>query len=216
MFKLIVVKVHADGNFKYIDESGNPAERVTVSVGDFLSWSVALAGRPTDFQITFKSLSPFKKLREIRSNGGLSHPAQVTTNHLGRSMSYTVTLPNGWSNDPEARVEGGGGNLIGGAASDVDIDFDPDKDGKIHLPNYSPVGRGGFVRWESESGDPFTIAFPNHDSPLVNGQDSEDSGSNGVLGRQVRVATSITDYVYSITMKGQIPGYGESKLRVHV
>ena len=144
MPKKVLVRVDSEsGSFKYEDEKQRPAQRVKVQQGDDLSWNVRLDGQRTEFQITFKNLSPFEGTREIRSEGGSTSPLSAKK-HAGRGMSYTVTLPNGWSNDPEAIGEGAGAESNQNATADVEIPIETVA-GKVPLsplPQPSLAGAG--------------------------------------------------------------------------
>jgi hypothetical protein len=211
MPKRVRVDVSLEGSFKYLDEKNVPAERVKVTQGDDLSWNVRLDGRPTAFQITFKNLSPFDKIKEIRSDGGLTNPEKVTTKHAGRAMSYTVTLPNGWSNDPEARVEEAGGESGTNATPDpAPIEIDP-LSGVIILPASTTVARKGWVRWQSASGT-FKVTFT---APSPFGTAELYSESNGILESQILKTATLGDHPYTVTMTGSgVPGTGNSQLHV--
>ena len=164
--KLVRVNVE-NGHFDYADKQGEPAESIKVLPGDHLAWDVRLNGARTAFQISFKSLSPFRKTKEIRSDGGMTTPIKVETIHIDKGLPYTVTLPNGWSNDPEARVEGADGEVGPPkitSAEDVVIEFEPDKNGNISIDPVSHV-RKGWIEWRTFRGE-FEIVFDGGKSPF--------------------------------------------------
>ena len=210
----INVDVDNNGKFTYLDQVGDPAEHLTLVKGDFVKWKVKSKGRRVHFQVTFDKgnlLSPFGEIKEIRSSRrGETDPLEVTTQHFGEGMWYTVTLPNGWSNDPEAFVEPPGFVERAAANPPAEIKFESDGTNITFDPPSLTVHRLQTVVWKSASGK-FKIHFT-VDSPFD--FIDEDSSPIDKFSRKVRSdATTGKDYIFEIkTLK--VPGKGSTKITV--
>ncbi len=209
----INVDVYNDGKFTYKDQTGAPAEHLTLVAGDFVTWKVKLKGRRVHFQVTFdkgKLLSPFGETKEIRSSRrGETDPLEVTTKHSGEGMWYTVTLPNGWSNDPEAFVEPTGFDPKTAAVAPVEIRFQSDGTDITFDPASSTVQPLQLVVWKSASGR-FKIHFT--DKSPFSAKDL-DSGMLDKLSSKVRKDADALDYPYTVTTL-DVTGEGTSILTV--
>jgi hypothetical protein len=104
----IEVNVDFAGNFTY-SASGIPdASSIKLSNGDTLDWSAKLMGVPVPFQVEFPGFGPFGPgKRVIRSMFGTTPPltAALPSYYRGNLVfEYTVSIANGWSDDPDVET----------------------------------------------------------------------------------------------------------------
>jgi hypothetical protein len=99
----INVDVTATGTFIYTLADGTPADSLRVVAGDTVSWCVRLVGSLIPFQIQFPNNGPFGfDRRSLRSPAGWTDPMKVVKQNLKiPGCEYTVTLANGWHDDPD-------------------------------------------------------------------------------------------------------------------
>jgi hypothetical protein len=101
----IEVNVDYAGNFTYSAAGIPDASSIKLSNGDTLDWSAKLMGIPVPFQVEFPGFGPFGPgKRVIRSMFGATTPltAALPSYYRGNLVfEYTVSIANGWSDDPD-------------------------------------------------------------------------------------------------------------------
>jgi hypothetical protein len=102
----IIISLDASLNFRYNELfSGNDASSLAVINGDLICWILDASIPERDLQIDFGLINPFK----IFSNLSLRGEGQVVTPPVNfpsaypgnRQLKYTVSLGNGFSDDPD-------------------------------------------------------------------------------------------------------------------
>ena len=101
----IEVDVDAKGNFTYSVNGNAGGNTVRPRNSDTISWAVRVGGIPHAFQIEFADFSPFGFTNKvIRSAFGPTPPMTVAIPsfyHGNLVLKYTVSVGNGWSDDPD-------------------------------------------------------------------------------------------------------------------
>jgi hypothetical protein len=162
---LIEVSVDIDGNFTYLS-NGQDALTLRPRVGDTISWSVKVLGVPVPFQVTFPDYGPFGIVqRVVRSMHGHSLPATVTVSplyHGNLVFKYTVSVPNGWSDDPD--VEPVISDGMDPNAQDQNVILLSIVDGNLLLNSDNASFPFGQItwKWDGTAQDDFTLTF--HDA----------------------------------------------------
>lgn len=102
---LIHVHVDAHGKFTYTADGIPDASSLKPRNGDTISWSLRHMGVPVPFQVEFPGFGPFGVgTRVVRSTFLPTDPLTVTVPkyyHGNLVFKYTVTMFNGWSDDPD-------------------------------------------------------------------------------------------------------------------
>ncbi len=165
-----LIEVNADilGNFTYTT-SGKGASHLQPNVGDTVSWIATLGGFPTAFQIEFASFGPFGgKSRVQRSPGLPTPPATVALppNYAGNLIfEYTVTLENGWSDDPDVEPVPSVGTMGGKVISPQEVLLSLDQNGGLVIAPTPANFMAGVVHWRWDQNQPvtddFTLTFQN-------------------------------------------------------
>lgn len=102
-----LIDVHVDlaGNFTYSAQGIPDATTIRPRNGDTLSWAVRHGGIPVPFQVEFPGVSPFDSGDQtLRSMFLPTEPQTVNIPsfyHGNRVFKYTVSIHNGWSDDPD-------------------------------------------------------------------------------------------------------------------
>jgi hypothetical protein len=101
----IDVNADAHGNFTYLVNGKTDGSSIRPKNGDTVSWSATLMGFPVPFQVEFSGFSPFGPGNLVtRSLFQSTSPLTVNVPpyyHGNLVFKYTVTLANGWSDDPD-------------------------------------------------------------------------------------------------------------------
>jgi len=101
----IRVDVEADGSFKYSADGIPDASSIRPRIGDTIAWSAKFMGIPTPFQVDFPGFGPFGAVNQVvRSLFQTTKPLTVAVPsyyHGNLVFKYTVTIANGWSDDPD-------------------------------------------------------------------------------------------------------------------
>jgi hypothetical protein len=99
----IYVDVDRNGNFTY-KANGKDASKLQPQLGDTISWSAKLRGKKTAFQVEFPSIAPFGVGSRVFRSAGKPTPPQTVAllpHYQGNLVfKYTVTVSNGWYDDP--------------------------------------------------------------------------------------------------------------------
>ncbi len=161
----IQVNVDASGKFNYT-VNGNPGgNRIQPNLGDTISWQVTWMNLPTAFQIEFASFGPFGGTnRVLRSPFGPTTPATVALppNYRGNLIfEYTVSIANGWSDDPD--VEPVPHDGIEATMDEQQVLLSLDGSGNLVItPDHQPFTKG-VINWSWDPTqyvkDDFTITF---------------------------------------------------------
>jgi len=186
----ILIGVNSNREFTYKElYSGNDASSLTVVNGDQITWVLDLAIPERAFQLDFDIINPFQLFRTVslRDHG---HIAAETVNfprgYVGnRQLKYSVTLGNGWHDDPVVvPVENDGG--IRGAlalASNVLIQWADLQYMNIVLnpASYTTSSGGGNIpitwNWNVGPNDPtppFSLLFTNPPNGWPNTEQDSD------------------------------------------
>jgi hypothetical protein len=213
---LIHVNADVSGNFTYT-VNGNPSDgRIQPNIGDTISWQATWMNLPTAFQIQFTTLGPFGGASRVqRSLFGPTSPATVALppNYRGNLIfEYTVTLANGWSDDPDVEPV-----PHDGIAQDMNVQCVLLSliNGELVLTPSAADFSKGVVNWRWDPGqnfkDAFTLTFTT--PPLVpkgwpQGAQSQSGeialnlpASNGVVNYTIDTATLGVSGGGSITVK---------------
>jgi len=125
--RTILISLDAQRNFQYKDLfDGSEAHTLKLINGDILSWVLDAAIQPRSFQIDFDVVNPFHIGRAVSLRGldyVVSPPVKFRATYQGnRHLKYTVTLGNGWQDDPDV----------------VPVPEDATL-GDLHVPTYSHI-----------------------------------------------------------------------------
>jgi hypothetical protein len=105
--RVIVISLDADNNFVYKDLfDGTDASSLVLIKGDRLAWTLDSSISPQNFQVDFDVVNPFMRGRPVslRGNGSITAPPldfPFDSYSGNRILKYTVTLGNGWFDDPD-------------------------------------------------------------------------------------------------------------------
>jgi len=161
----IRVAVDLNGKFTYTADGIPDASSIRPRNGDTVSWSVTLAGMPIAFQVEFPGFSPFDQdVRMVRSLFLQTQPLTVNLPkyyHGNQVFKYTVTLANGWSDDPVVQPVPSDG-LLGYAVNFINLSVD--NQGNLVLDQPNANFAQGEVTWRWAAGflpDDFTVTFTN-------------------------------------------------------
>jgi hypothetical protein len=192
---IILVEVDSNGKFTYINyQTGKPLIRdlLRLKRGSLLSWLVRLNGETVPYQVSFPNFSPFGPRRAIRCTGGLSVPVEVKTGISGLGMKYTVSLANGWSDDPEILVDNDLSPLLVGTRCPeaiLAIDVTVTLGSKIQFDFKKPdvIYEHDVLIWNCHTpeGDPLKFTIARSDPWLLIG-DSDVDGNGESSAREVR------------------------------
>lgn len=207
---LIEVRVSQSGKFTYTAAgSGSDATSLHPHIGDTVSWFVVKEpGIPTAFQIDFPPFNPFGfKNRSIRSNFHPTPPLKVSlppNYHGDLVFKYTVSIDNGWSDDPDVEPELSGGSDHHVPPSVVLLVPHDDTATFTLVPDPTPPFPAGLVtwQWQGDPPDEFTLSF---NSPIPPGWPTTTQGPG------VRIALNLTagsgSYTIETTGYGSTTGY---------
>jgi hypothetical protein len=99
----IHVNVDRNGKFSY-KANGKDASKLLPKLGDTVSWSAKLRGQKTAFQVEFPAIAPFGVDNRVFRSAGKPTPPQTVAllpHYQGNLVfKYTVTVSNGWYDDP--------------------------------------------------------------------------------------------------------------------
>jgi hypothetical protein len=159
----IQVSVDINGNFAYKADGIPDARSIRPHYGDTISWSVKLMGHPVPFQIEFPGFGPFGFLnRAIHSVGNPTDPIKVTlpaSYHGNLVMKYTVSLSNGWSDDPEVVPRPSDGKETNALGNQVILLSVENNALVIDKPNASFAKGLVTWQWKDAPQDYFTLTF---------------------------------------------------------
>lgn len=161
----IKVAVGLDGTFKYTADGINDASTLRPNNTDTITWSATLAGIPVPFQVEFPGFSPFAQgIRVVRSALFQTQPLTVSLPsyyHGNEVFKYTVTIANGWSDDPVVQPVPSDGLISVLAASFLNLSV---QNGALTLDHLNVQYPAGEVTWQWVQGslpDDFTVTFTN-------------------------------------------------------
>src|ERR1017187_10024555 len=104
-WKILISADPKTGKLRYRDAKGNDLKRVFPSNGDTIQWKLDTGIQKQPFQISFSEVNPFNVGTSVsyRGNGtALSDIVNFNDNFVGSKVcKYTVTLNNGWFDDPD-------------------------------------------------------------------------------------------------------------------
>jgi hypothetical protein len=168
----IKVDVDAGGNFKYTADGIPDASSIRPRNGDTIVWSATFVGIPVPFQVDFPGFGPFGAVNQVvRSMFQTTKPLTVAVPsfyHGNLVFKYTVTIANGWSDDPDVEP----------VPADA-FDADDTQAISLSIVNQSLVlsnadasfSKGGVSwKWAPTPLDDFSITF---DSPVPPGWPAE-------------------------------------------
>lgn len=163
--KLYHVEVNVDskGNFQYT-ANGVDAKTIRPRNTDKVSWSVKLGGIPVPFQVEFPGYGPFGiGNRVARSLFGATDPLTVSVPnyyHGNLVLKYTVTLPNGWSDDPDVvPVLSDGLDPLSLDTNVVLLSVDLQGNLVLNPPDASYAKGEVAWKWAGDPQDDFTLKF---------------------------------------------------------
>jgi hypothetical protein len=163
----IEVNVDVDGNFKYSADGIPDASSIRPHNGDTISWSAKLMGAPVPFQVEFPDFGPFDMgTRVVRSMFQPTAPLTVAVPsyyHGNLVFKYTVTIVNGWSDDPD--VEPVPSDGVNRTKDTQVISLSIDGAGNLVLDNPDISFSRGEVAWKWAGSplDDFSLTF---DAPV--------------------------------------------------
>jgi hypothetical protein len=175
------VAVDKKGNFTY-NANGLNAETLHPQLGDTISWSVRVNGKRKPFQIEFPGFSPFGYLtRVIRSASKPTKPLTVTLpkHYQGNLvMNYRVTVPGGWSDDPDVVPPSSDGVPVGTPPQPILLETDTN--GQLTITPESAALNPGEIawQWDGPAQDDFVLTFEN---PPAGWPKNPVTSVNGVL-----------------------------------
>jgi hypothetical protein len=179
---LIEVNVDRRGNFTYTANGQKGASKFQPHLGDTISWVAKLKKRKTDFQVEFPGIAPFAGgVRAFRSAGRPTSPQTVALlpHYRGNLIfKYTVTVSNGWYDDPVIGPVPADGLLEGMNAQTILLSADNNGNLTIAAPPM-PLPEGPVAwQWDPHSAytDDFVLTFkapgvPAGWPPVTNSQD---------------------------------------------
>lgn len=166
----ITVNADLNGNFSYSTPGMKDASSIRPANGDTITWLATLNGIPVPFQVEFPGFSPFGPgNRVVRSLFNRTNPMTVALPNFYRGnlvLKYTITLANGWSDDPD--VEPVPSDALNTAVSQViSLSIDNNTGNLVvDQPNASFVKGQVKWCWAGTPQDDFTVTFS---APVPNG-----------------------------------------------
>ena len=160
---LIEVNVDVDGKFKYSAAGLPDASKIRPHNGDTISWSAKLMGIPVPFQVEFPGFGPFgTDHRVVRSMFQPTDPLTVAVPswYPGNLVcKYTVTIGNGWSDDPDVEPVPSDA-LVHARASVISLSIDNNTGNfTLHQPD-GPLHKGEVTwQWTGSPSDDFSLTF---------------------------------------------------------
>jgi len=199
---LIDVNVDVHGNFKYSAPGIPDASSIRPHNGDTLSWFAKFMGLPVPFQVTFPGFSPFAEgSQAVRSMFGATGPLTVAVPsfyHGNLVFKYTVSIANGWSDDPDVEPVPSDGveNTADTQAILLSI-----SGGNLVLSNTNATFSKGEVSWKWAAGpsDDFTLTF-NGPSPLPSGWPPQASSQSKRIALDLETAGSQTYTIQTLNL----------------
>jgi hypothetical protein len=166
VLRSIQVAVDTNGNFTYT-ANGQDASVLRPNINDTITWAVTLIGVPVPFQVEFDGFSPFQGgVQVIRSLLQTTSPVTVSlpAHYLGNLVfKYTVSLFNGWYDDPIIQPVPSDGFIVTSSGSPSTITLSVDSNGNLVLTPPSASFPKGEVQWvwaANQPADDFTVTFP--------------------------------------------------------
>jgi hypothetical protein len=159
----IRVDVDAAGNFKYTADGIPDASSIRPHNGDTLVWSAKFMDIPVPFQVDFPGFGPFGGMNQVvRSMFQTTKPLTVKVPsfyHGNLVFKYTVTIANGWSDDPDVEPVPADG-LDATDVQVVSLSID-NATGSLVLSNpNASFSKGGMSwKWTPPAYDDFSITF---------------------------------------------------------
>ena len=160
----IEVNVDFDGNFKYSADKIPDASSIRPCNGDTISWSAKLMGTPVPFQVEFPDFGPFVGGRRVvRSMFQPTAPLTVAVPsyyHGNLVFKYTVTIVNGWSDDPDVEpVSSDGVDRMISASRVISLSIDGAGNLALDKPDES-FSKGEVAwQWAGSQLDDFSLTF---------------------------------------------------------
>jgi hypothetical protein len=165
----IRVNAEADGSFKYSADGIPDASSLRPHIGDTIKWTATLMGFPTSFQVEFPGFGPFGGVNQVvRSMFQTTDPLTVTVPsyyHGNLVFKYTVTIANGWSDDPDVEPVPSDGVATDAITQVISLSI---VGGNLTLDNPNASFSEGEVawKWAQTPLDDFSITF---DAPVPAG-----------------------------------------------
>ena len=160
----IEVDVDLYGNFRYSANGIPDASSIRPHNGDTISWSVKLGGIPVPFQVEFPGFGPFGMAgRVVRSMFQRTAPLTIAVPkyyHGNLVFKYTVTIANGWSDDPDVEPVPSDGVDKTAGTQVISLSID-NNTGALVLDNLDATFVKGEVTWKWATAplDDFTLTF---------------------------------------------------------
>ncbi|HTX36843.1 MAG TPA: hypothetical protein VME43_17560 [Bryobacteraceae bacterium] len=191
---LVKVAVDNNGNFTYTANGISDASSLRPNNGDTISWSATLNHNPVAFQVAFAGFAPFQGgTGVVRATSQPTTPLTVNLPSFYNGnlvFKYTVTIANGWSDDPIVEPVPSDGIFTLGVNPQV-ITLSIDSDDLIVNPPDADF-TAGEVTWQWAPGsltDDFTLTF---DDP-PDGWPLSATSENAILALNLQ-ATGSSDY----------------------
>jgi hypothetical protein len=160
---VIDVSVGLDGTFRYSTPGFPDASSIRVCNGDTLSWSAKLGGAPVSFQVEFPGFNPVGVVGQVvRSIFPATKPLTValpSIYHGNLVFPYTVTVANGWHDDPVVVPVPSDGFIQ--VDSERVISLSIDNTGNLVLDDPNASLSKGLVTWQwaGKALDDFSLTF---------------------------------------------------------
>ena len=212
--RTIRISVDRKNNFHYhevFSAEGEDASSLTTINGDRIAWILDSAIEPRTFQIDFDEINPFQIFRRMTLRGTdyiVSEKVKFPDTYKGnRNLKYTVSLGNGWQDDPDVvPVPADAGTMVHGfmLVTDCKISWTDPKYVAISLNPAEIVKNagGGQVavtwQWDVGSTDPTPPFHLHFDDPVPVGCQRETDSTNGVIALSPK-ASPKTRFVISTT-----------------
>jgi plastocyanin len=177
----IDVNIDVDGEFTYTVNGFEDARRLQVRNGDTVSWTAKMLGKPVPFTVEFPDFSPFGiTKRVVRSFLGPTVPQTVALAplyHGNLVFKYTVTLENGWYDDPDIVPVPSDG--VDTTLSSQHICLTVDSASLGLNPEDAQFAKGGVQwGWAGKPLDNFTLTF---DDPVPDGWPEQTDSESEVI-----------------------------------
>lgn len=159
-----LIEVNADihGNFEYLVNGAAGGASIRPHVGDTISWKATLMHLPISFQVEFSGFGPFGPGNQVvRSLFQKTKPLTVTVPkyyHGNLVFKYTVTLGNGWSDDPD--IVPVPSQLLGDVAQVISLSIDNNTGMLLVDPSDAQFVKGEVSwEWAGTPLDDFSVTF---------------------------------------------------------
>ncbi|MGO9259415.1 MAG: hypothetical protein ACLQU1_24335 [Bryobacteraceae bacterium] len=183
--RVIQISINAQNQFQYTNLSdGSDASVLVLIQGDHLTWVLAPVISPRTFQIDFDVVNPFQlgSPVSLRGRDSIKAPAlnfPFNTYAGNRILKYSVSLGNGWTDDPDIVPSPGDpvltGQLVQPNALITWVDPATQQQISLNPPNMTAdaTGGGGIAKvswaWQGDqpNPEPFTLQFEKGIAPGI-------------------------------------------------